>query len=167
MGTPNNLQKAPRVSVVIPSLDGYRDGCVPRLLESVEAQTFSDYEIHVIKGVSPQGKAINMGAAQSRGEILLILDDDSRLSDNNVFQNLVDALDSDSTIGMAGASIILPPEASDFQKRASSQFPRFNTPIVDTITDSDLCCHGCCAFPLAVFEEVGVLKRGNWLDARF
>lgn len=148
-------EKAPRVSVIIPSLDGYRDGCVPRLLESVEAQRFEDYEVHVVKGVSPQGRAINQGVGKARGEILLVLDDDSRLADEGVFAHLVDALDGDPTIGMAGASIVISPDATAFQRRAARQFPRFNTPLVDEIVDSDLACHGCCAFRKAVFDEVG------------
>ncbi len=147
--------KAPRVSVIIPSLDGYREGCVPRLLASVEAQGFTDYEVRVVKGVSPQGRAINQGAAAARGEILLVLDDDSRLADGGVFGRLVDALDGDGAIGMAGASIVVPPDASAFQRRAARQFPRFNTPVVEEMVDSDLACHGCCAFPKAVFDEVG------------
>lgn len=149
------LDNVPRVSVIIPSLDGYRDGWVPRLLESIERQSFKDHEIRVIKGVSPQGKAINQGAAQARGEILIILDDDSTLADETVFQHLVDTLDADPTVGMAGASIVLSPNATPFQRRAALEFPRFNTPVVATMTDSDLACHGCCAIPKRVFEAVG------------
>ncbi|MBN2311373.1 MAG: glycosyltransferase [Candidatus Hydrogenedentes bacterium] len=148
-------KNSPRVSVIIPSWDGHRDGCVPRLLESVERQTLQDIELHVIKGVSPQGRAINQGAAAAQGEILIVLDDDSRLADETVFERLIAALDGDPSIGMAGASIVLPPEASAFQRRAATQFPRFNTPVVDAITDSDLACHGCCAFRAEVFREVG------------
>ncbi|HPO12878.1 MAG TPA: glycosyltransferase [Candidatus Hydrogenedentes bacterium] len=145
----------PRVSVIVPSLDGYRNGCVPRLLESIHKQTFTDYEIHVVKGIFPQGKAINQGASQAEGEILLILDDDSALADEEVFERLVKTLEADPAIGMAGASIVLAPDASPFQQRAARQFPRFNTPVVDRITDSDLACHGCCAIPKRIFEEVG------------
>jgi len=144
-----------RVSVIIPSLDGYRGGCVPRLLESVGKQRFTDYDVHVIKGVSPQGRAINQGVEGSNGDILIILDDDSRLADETVFERLVDALDGDPSIGFAGASIVVPPEASAFQQRASTQFPRFNMPVVDVVTDSDLACHGCVAIPRRVFEDVG------------
>lgn len=145
----------PRVSVIIPSLDGHRGGSVPRLLESIASQTFQDVEVHLIRGVSPQGRAINQGAAHARGEILIILDDDARLADETVFGKLVEAVQGDATIGMAGASIVLPPEASDFQRRAATQFPRYMTPVVTEITDSDLACHGCCAVPRHVFEKVG------------
>ena len=64
-------------------------------------------------------------------------------------------IDADPAIGMAGASIVIPPEANAFQRKAALEFPRFNTPVVDQVTDSDLACHSCCAFPLRVFEEVG------------
>jgi len=146
---------APRVRVIIPSRDGFRDGFVPRLKESIAAQTFGDYEVREIVGVSPQGKAINMGAAKADSDILIILDDDSRLADEHVFQILVDTLDSDPTIGMAGAAIVLPPESSRFQRTASGQFPRFNVTPVSEVLDSDMACHGCCAIPTGVFREVG------------
>ena len=145
----------PRVSVIIPSWDGHRNGCVPRLLETVAKQSYRDFELILVKGVSPQGKAINQGAAQARGEILIILDDDSWLADETVFATLVETLDGDSRIGMAGASIVTPPGATDFQRRAALEFPRFNTPVVSQVTDSDLACHGCCAIPKLVFEAIG------------
>jgi GT2 family glycosyltransferase len=145
----------PRVSVVIPTSDGYRGGLVPRLLASLERQTYRDFETLLIKGVAPQGKAINQGAAQARGAILVILDDDSELADVEVLERLVAVLDSDPGIGMAGASIVVAPDATPFQRRAAAQFPRFQTPVVDRVTDSDLACHGCCAFPRAVFDAIG------------
>ena len=148
-------EKTPRLSVIIPSWDGYRDGCVPRLLESVERQSYADYETIVVEGVSPQGKAINQGAARARGEILLILDDDSELADADVFARLVQTLDDDANIGMAGASIVVFPDSNPFQQKAALQFPRFHMPVVGEITDSDLACHGCCAIPRNVFDEAG------------
>jgi len=128
---------------------------VPRLIESVRAQTFQDFETLIVKGVSPQGKAINDGARRARGAVLIILDDDSELADETVFDTLVRTIDADPTIGMAGASIVVPPDAGAFQRRAAAQFPRFNTPVVDRVTDSDLACHGCCVIPKAVFDAVG------------
>jgi GT2 family glycosyltransferase len=147
--------ESPLVTVIVPTLDGHRNGCVPRLMESVRGQTFRDFEIQMVTGVSPQGRAINQGAAEARGRYLLILDDDACLADGSVFQRLVDAVQSDPQIGMAGASIVLDPEATAFQRRASAQFPRFNMPVVDQITDSDYPCHGCCILPKEVFDAVG------------
>jgi len=148
-------KQSPRVSVIIPSLDGHRGGCVPRLLESVRGQRFTDVEIEVVKGVAPQGKAINQGAAKARGDILVILDDDSVLADETVIGRLVDVCDGHADVGMAGASIVLSPEATRFERRAALQFPRFHTPVVEAVTDSDLACHGCCAIPAGVFHAVG------------
>jgi glycosyltransferase involved in cell wall biosynthesis len=125
------------------------------LLESVARQSFADFEVIVITGVSPQGKAINQGAAQARGEVLMILDDDSLLADDDVFARIIQTLDDDDKIGMAGASIVIFPDSNDFQKKAALQFPRFHTPVVDTVTDSDLACHGCCAIPRRIFDDVG------------
>ena len=146
---------SPRVSVIIPSLDGDRGGRVARLIESIERQSYRDFELVLITRVSPQGRAINQGAARARGQILVILDDDSRLADKTVFQTLVDTLDADPAIGMAGASIVAPPEATAFQRRAGRQFPRLDTPVTDTVVDSDFACHGCCALRTSVFQEVG------------
>ena len=148
-------EHAPRATIIIPSWDGHRNGCVPRLLDSVKAQTFQDFETHIVKGVSPQGKAINEGAKRARGSLLIVLDDDSELADGTVFETLLRVIDDDPTIGMAGASIVTPPNANRFQKTAAAQFQRFNTPVVDRVTDSDLACHGCCAIPKAVFDAVG------------
>lgn len=146
---------APLVSIVIPSLDGHRGGYVPALLDSIAPQSLEDYEIHLVKGVAPQGRAINLGAAQARGSILVVIDDDARLADPQVLQALVDTLHADANIGMAGASIVVDPLWNSFQRRAAPQFPRLLTPEVGEITDSDLACHGCCAFPMQVFREVG------------
>lgn len=148
-------ERGPFVTIIVPSLDGHRDGCVPRLLHSIQCQTFTDFEVKMIKGVAPQGRAINQGAAQARGEVLLIVDDDAELADETVIEQLIGALNSDPSIGMAGASIVLHPDSNLFQQRAAHQFPRLHTPVVDVITDSDMACHGCCAIPRSVFEQIG------------
>lgn len=150
-----DASEPPRVSIVIPSLDGHRGGCVPRLLASIERQTFQDFEVRLVVGVFPQGRAINQGRRESLGRVLVILDDDSELADAETLERLIATLDADERIGMAGASIVVPPGATPFQRRAAFQFPRLNTPVVDAVTDSDLACHGCCAFPMAVFDAVG------------
>jgi GT2 family glycosyltransferase len=155
MSTTSANKRPSRLAVIIPSRDGYRGGAVPRLLESIAAQTYTDYAVHLVTGVFPQGKAINQGVAATTGELLLILDDDSWLADETVFARLVDTIDGDARIGMAGASIVAPPGAARFQRKAGRQFPRFNTPVVDEVTDSDLACHGCCVIPRRVLEAIG------------
>ena len=145
----------PPVSVIIPSFDGYRDGNVGRLTADLKQQSFKEIEVIIVKKVSPQGKAINLGAARARGEILLIVDDDSRMCQPRAIENLVRVLDKDKSVGMVGASLMAPPEANWLQRRAAREFPRHGVPVVDEITESDLVCHGCCALPRAVFEKIG------------
>ncbi len=159
-----------KVSVIIPSLDGYRGGKVPQLLEKLKHQTFKEMEIILIKGISPQGKAINMGAEKAKGEILVIMDDDSLPADEFVIERLISPFEMDSKIGMTGASIRPSPNSSLLQKLIAREFPRFSMPVVNKIIESDFPCHGCCAIPKRVFFEIGKedenLKRGLDPDLR-
>lgn len=145
----------PLLSVIIPSLDGDRGGSLARLEAAIKTQSYTHHELMVVVGVSPQGRAINQGVSRARGEVLVILDDDAAIDDPELFSRLVLALASDPTIGMAGASVRTPASAGLFQRLAAREFPRFNVPVVSKLTDSDLACHGCAAFPRAAFEGVG------------
>lgn len=145
----------PYVSVIIPTLDGKRGGRVALFLESLEAQSFEDFETVLVEGISPQGKAINEGVRRARGRVIVIADDDTCLADGKVLHQLIKTLESDKGIGMAGASIVLPEDATRFERRAAIEFPRFNMPVVEEVTTSDMACHGCCALRKEVFEEVG------------
>jgi len=149
------LSLNPLVSVIIPSLDGDRCGSLARLEAAFKQQTYTHHEIIVVVGVSPQGRAINQGVARARGEVLVILDDDAAVDDPELLGRLVRVLAADAAIGMAGASVRTPRDAGLFQRLAVREFPRFNVPVVGEITDSDLACHGCAAFPRAAFEGVG------------
>ncbi len=150
----NNVKEL-RVSVVIPSSDGYRGGKVPALLAMLEKQTYANKEIILIKGVSPQGKAINMGAYKAKGDILVIMDDDSLPADIYVLENLIKPIMADRRVGMAGASVNVNPDANIFQKMVAREFPRCSVPVVSETVESDLACHGCCAIPADVFREIG------------
>ncbi len=145
----------PRVTVVIPSLDGERDGKLIALLRSLRLQTFKSFEVRIVLLDPRQGRAINSAVRAARGEIIVILDDDTQLGHPRVLGNLVKALDEDAAIGMAGASTIPPPDASWFQHAACRQIPRRYFPAVDRVVDSDMVQHPCMAIRKAVFEEVG------------
>lgn len=141
--------------MVVPSSNGNCDGNVPLLLKDLEAQTFRDMEVIVIVGVVPQGKAINQATERAKGEYLVILDDDSRVFDRGTIFKLVGILRENPDVGMVGASIVQPHDATRFQRHVAREFPRFNMPVVDELTDSDMPCHGCCAFQREVFDEIG------------
>lgn len=144
-----------RVSVVIPSLDGTRNGNVAALLEDLRAQTQDGLEALVVVGVNPQGKAINLGVSAAAGEFVVVCDDDSRIPGADTIAAMIGTLEADPTIGMCGASISQPPDANRFQRWSAREFPRLNMKSVATLTDSDMPCHGCCALRKNVFESIG------------
>lgn len=149
-------RKAPQVSVVIPSRGGEpAERRLGELVSALRRQRSREMEIIVVRGVAPQGRAINLGVEQTRGSVLVIMDDDAMPGTDEVIETLVCTLEGDRSIGMAGASVRTPPSAGPFQIRAARQFPRFNVPVVDEVLDSDMACHGCSAFPKDVFLAVG------------
>ncbi len=145
----------PIASVIIPTSDAYRGGYFPKLLDQLREQSFQNFETIIIKGDTRQGRAINTGAAMARGDILITLDDDTKLGHNRVFQNLVDVLMTNHDIGMAGVSNTIPEDASWFVKRIMSEVPRRSSKLVDKITDSDMAEHPCAGFPKQVFYDIG------------
>jgi cellulose synthase/poly-beta-1,6-N-acetylglucosamine synthase-like glycosyltransferase len=154
-GSQTDQSGGPRLSVIIPTRDADRGGCFAALIEQTQLQTMQAFEIIVVKGDPRQGRAINTGAAAGRGNVILILDDDSRLGHERVFENLLAALNADSGIGMAGCPNIVPDDASPFVRKVMTSFARKSSGLVDTIVDSDLADHGCSAFPRQAFEKVG------------
>jgi glycosyltransferase involved in cell wall biosynthesis len=144
---------------VIPHFYRSREKNLQGLLEDLRQQSFKELEVIVVPGVSPQGKAINEGVRSAQGEILVIIDDDSRLGHPRVIENLVGVIRGDRSIGMAGASVVTAEKASGFQKMAARQFPRFGMPVVQEITESDLPGHPCAAFPKKVFIGVGMERE--------
>ena len=157
-------ERNPLVSVIIPSLDGYCKGNVPKLLQGLKEQSFQDFEVIVMKGDHRQGRAINEGVRKAKGEVIIILDDDTILGHKDVFRNLVGVINNDATIGMAGVSNLIPSNAPWLVRRAMQEIPRRSSELVQKITDSDMAEHPCCAIPKKVFWEVGgeseVIPRG-------
>ncbi len=145
----------PRVTVVIPSLDGDRNGRLAELLRTLRLQSFRDFEVRVALGDPRQGRAINQAVRSGSGDIIITLDDDSQLGHPRVLENLVRALDADPTIGIAGGSTIPAPDATWLQRAACRQIPRRHFPVVDRVVDSDMAQHPCLAMRREVFEAVG------------
>ena len=148
-----------QVSVVIPHFSGVREANLKGLLDDLRQQTVQEMEILIVKGISPQGRAINMGVREAGGETLIIIDDDSRLGHPRVIENLVRTLREDPSVGMAGASIVTSKESNWFRRIAARQFPRYEMPIAEKAIDSDLPGHPCAAFPKRVFVQVGMERE--------
>ncbi len=145
----------PRVTVVIPTADGARGGHLARLLDQLARQTFQRFEVLVVEGDRRQGRAINTAAAVARGDLLVTLDDDTRLGHDDLLGRIVEAFEADPGIGIAGVSNLVPRDASWAVRRAMRELPRRSSRLVARVTDSDLAEHPCLGIPRALFYEVG------------
>ena len=161
------------IALIIPSLEGQ----VAALQVSISRQTLLPHEIEVIIDVQPNGRARNQGVAHTRGGFLVFVDDDAILGHEHVLANLLAPLLTDPTIGVTGASRLLPLEASAWQKWVAREVPRIENPVVETPLETNpdpptYYCEvttTCCAMRRAVFEQAGgfseTLVRG--VDSEF
>lgn len=149
----------PRVSIIIPSLSG---GFRP-LESSIERQSLRDYEICPVVGVRPSGRARNLGVERTKGDILVFVDDDAVLGDEHTLANLIRPLQEDHTIGVTGASKLIPPDSSWFERWVAREVPRIEHPVVEEPLETNpdpergYYCQittTCCALRREVFEEV-------------
>jgi len=145
----------PILSVIIPTLDAFRDGYFPTLIEQLKDQTFQNFETIIVKGDPRQGRAINTGADLARGRYILTLDDDTRIGHRDLFGVLVKTLDEYPDIGMAGVPNLIPEDAGYFIRKAMEQIPRRSSPMVESITESDMAEHPCLIMRKSVFYSVG------------
>jgi GT2 family glycosyltransferase len=145
----------PKVSIIIPTSDGYRNGLFPALLKQLSEQSFQDFETIIVKGDPRQGRAINTGADIARGQYLLTLDDDTSLVSKDAFEKLARIMENDVSIGMAGGINVIPEDAPFFIRRAMREIPRRTTPPVEEVTDSDLAEHPLLLMRKGVFLRIG------------
>jgi glycosyltransferase involved in cell wall biosynthesis len=145
----------PSVTIIIPTADGRRGGNLAQLLAQIEQQTFQQFEIILVVGDRRQGRAINLAAAISRGDILLTMDDDTRLGREDLIERIVAAFAADSTIGIAGVSNSVPADAPWVIRRAMRELPRRSSAAVREMTDSDMAEHPCLAIRKEIFYRVG------------
>jgi len=141
--------------VIIPSADGTRSTHLERLLRQLREQPFQQLETIVVRGDRRQGRAINTAAAIARGRILITMDDDTQLGDPHVIEKLAAAFAAEPTIGIAGVANCPPPDASRIVRQAMLELPRRSSPLVDSITDSDMAEHPCLAIRKDLFYKVG------------
>ena len=161
------------VAVIIPALSGEPAA----LLASVRRQTRQPSEVVVVRGVRPNGRARNVGVAQTRAPLLVFIDDDAVLGDEHAIANLVAPLLEDAAIGATGASKLLPPDAPRFQRWVAREVPRTEHPVVHARLETNPDPPGfyseitttCAAMRRGVFEQVGgfsdTLLRG--VDTEF
>lgn len=154
----------PEVTIIIPSADGRRDGKLAALLAQLKEQTFQQFEVIVVEGDRRQGRAINTAAAIARGDLLVIMDDDTRVGSADLVERFVRVFNENDQIGIAGVTNVPPDDALPLVRRAMRELPRRSSLPVSRIIDSDLAEHGCLAIRRSLFYRVGgeheLLPRG-------
>ncbi len=161
------------IAVIIPALAGD----TAALEAALANQTLPPAEVHIVRGVRPNGRARNLGVAATCAPILVFIDDDALPGDEHLIARLVAPLLRDPTIGVAGASKLLPPMASAFQRRVAREVPRIEHAVVahDSETNPEPPAYycdvttTCCAIRRDTFAAVGgfdeTLVRG--VDTEF
>jgi GT2 family glycosyltransferase len=148
------------ISAIIPSLKGGGEA----IIATLQKQRWQPDEIRIVTGVRPNGRARNLGAGQTRGEILLFIDDDATPGNCHLVEALVKPLLNDTSIGVTGAARLLPRGAPFFQQRVAREIPRTvnRVPQVELETNPPLSGYGhslitttCCAMRRSVFEQAG------------
>jgi len=98
-----SMPKCPKVSVIIPSLG--RSEALTECLQSINGQTFTDFEVILETEEGPLAKIRNQGAKKARGEYLVFCDDDI-IATENWLKSIVEAFQSRDVFGVSGPSII-------------------------------------------------------------
>jgi len=145
----------PLVSLIVPTADADRGGYFVQLMEHLSRQSLQDFELIVIKGDKRQGRGINTAADMAVGRYLMTVDDDSALPDPDTLSKLVDAMENNPDIGMAGGNNTVPDDATPFVQRVMREIPRRSWQPVRDIVDSDLAEHPCLIMRAELFRRVG------------
>lgn len=152
------MTEIPQIAVVIPALNGE----ITALRASIARQTWQPCQIEVAVGVRPNGKARNTATIRTTAPYLVFIDDDAILANDDAIEQLVKPLLTDPTIGVTGASKLLPPDASAFQRWVAREVPRIEHAVVQTPLESNpdppsFYCElttTCCAMRREVYDEV-------------
>lgn len=147
------------IAVVIPSWRGEVD----LVTRSLKGQSWPADEVEVAVGISPNGRARNVGVAATGAAYLVFIDDDAVLGDQHALENLVRPLVEDPSIHITGASKLLPPDAPWFQRWVGREVPRIEHAVVErpVLTNPDPphfsteITTTCCAMRRSDFERVG------------
>lgn len=147
--------ETPVVSVVVPSLDGDRQGNVARLVQALGQQTIDAIEVLLVVGVRPNGRARNVGARRAQGRYLVFIDDDVLPGSDDLLDRMIAVFHTDPRIAMVGCSQLVPLQANLFQRRCATQLDRVQSPVIDHIEDTDMATHLCVALPRELYLAIG------------
>lgn len=119
------------ISIIIPAIKGIKK----ETKEAIEEQSFTDYEIIEIVGVSPNGRARNQGVKKAKGDVYIFIDDDSVLGHKHTLKNLLKYVGKNN-VGIVGASRLLPKKVNWFSRMVAKQIPMVEIPVTKDLTDA-------------------------------
>lgn len=134
-----------KIVIVVPSLTGET-----KLKDILVKQSLKDFNLKIIKGVRPNGKARNVGWKGTKADFVVFIDDDAVLGSRNLLKNLISPLEKNKA-DIVGASRRLPSDANRFAKWASNQIPLIETPVVEKLTISN-----------PALQRSGLADKSNW-----
>ena len=149
------MNKDNAYSLIIPVLKIEDNLYLDSILESLSNQTLKPEAVHLVVGDRRQGRAINYGVSQASSKYIGTVDDDTHIDDPTLFEKLLKAMNSDTSIGIGGAACAIPDFASSFQKRAMKEIPRRFFPVQPKNIDSDMVQHPCMVMPRSLFIQIG------------
>jgi GT2 family glycosyltransferase/SAM-dependent methyltransferase len=179
---------APRVSIVIPTYNGYE--ITTRCLAAIRHNTMGSFEIIVVDDASSDGtsdrlgavaglrvvrNATNLGFTESviagaeaaRGELLLFLNNDTEVQPGWL-EALIDAMEADPAVGAAGSKLLFPDgrlqEAgsiiwNDGTGANLGYGADPNLPQYNYVRDVDYCSAAALVVRRSAYDEVGGFDR--------
>ena len=146
-----------KLSVIICTYYEERKAQLDLLINDLKKQTIKDYELIIIKGISPIGKARNMGIKKAKGEIIIFLDDDVRLGKNTI-KNLVTGVEKYKN-AIVGGSHIIPHNSNFVQRWIAREIPREEVKITHKDLKNDLVGTACWASRKDLYEKVAYFNE--------
>jgi GT2 family glycosyltransferase len=142
-------------TIVIPVLKLEGNPHLENILSALAGQSLPPKKVVLVVGDKRQGRAINLGVSKATTTYVGTVDDDTMIDDPDLFKKLIEALNADPEIGIAGAACVIPETASEFQKRAMREIPRRFFPVQERTVDSDMVQHPCLLMPRELFLKIG------------
>ncbi|RAP35869.1 hypothetical protein DID80_05840 [Candidatus Marinamargulisbacteria bacterium SCGC AAA071-K20] len=162
----------PYISIIIPSRDGDRSGNVKKIIDDLNKQTFTDFEIIIAIAKRPNGHARNVGVTKAKGQLFLFIDDDALLGSSDMLEKTIAVFNNDTKkeIGLVGSATLLPPDSNKFQKWQAREIDRSEFFPVTELTESDMAHHLFVATRAetwhAIDGENSNLETGTDMDLR-
>ena len=158
------------VSIILPTYNGAQ--WIRRAIDSVIAQTFTDWELIIVDDGSTQDlqcmfpgdariryfkneknlgiqKTINRGLAEAKGKYIARIDDDDMWSDTAKLEKQVAFLESHPDHVLVGTGVIVVDEQG-------KELQRYLLPETDTVIRSKLLRKNCFVHSSVVFRNIGI-----------